>query len=59
MEGKCYNCDFKGVFDWFWLITDSKDDSVAYSTFEMTHEESIIGDIHTEVYVCPKCKAEQ
>lgn len=59
MEGQCYNCDYNGVFDWCWLITDSKDDSVGHTTSSMTHEESEIGDTHTEMYFCPKCESIQ
>jgi hypothetical protein len=58
-NGKCYNCDYVGEFDWQWLINDSKDDSVGYVTNEMTKEESEIGDTHIEIYFCPKCFADQ
>lgn len=59
MNDNCYNCDFIGEFDWFWLITDSKDDSIGHATHSMNYEESKLGDIHTEVYYCPNCHAEQ
>jgi len=59
MEGKCYNCDYEGKFEWHWLITDSKDDSIGHATDSMSHEESLIGDTHTECYYCPKCEAQQ
>ena len=59
MEGACYNCGYKGRFDWFWLIVDSKNDSTAHATHCMSNEESKIGDTHLEIYYCPNCKAEQ
>ncbi len=59
MEGKCYNCDYQGEYEWYWLITDSQDESIAHRTSSMSFEESEMGDTHTEVYYCPKCNAEQ
>lgn len=59
MEGKCYNCNHKGEYEWYWLITDSKDETVCHATLSMSPEESDMGDTHTEVYVCSKCLAEQ
>ena len=59
MEGKCYNCGYEGEYEWYWLITDSRDDSVGHATYSMSNEESKIGDTHTEVYCCLKCEAEQ
>lgn len=59
MEGKCYNCEYEGEYEWYWLITDSKDDSIGHGTSSMSHEESKMGDTHTEIYYCPQCRAEQ
>lgn len=59
MEDKCYNCGDEGEYDWYWLITDSKDDFICVATYSMTDEEFKMGDTHTEVFVCSKCHAEQ
>ena len=58
MKGKCYNCDYKGEYEWYWLITDSRDESVGHATHSMSDKESRMGDTHTECYYCPKCGAE-
>lgn len=44
MDSKCYNCGYEGDFEWQWLITDSKDDSISHTTDSMTPEESKIGE---------------
>ena len=58
MKGKCYNCDYEGEYEWYWLITDSQDESIGHATHSMSSSEAEMGDTHTECYYCPKCGAE-
>ena len=53
------NCGYQGEYEWYWFITDSKDESVGHSTYSMSSEEEHMGDTHTQVYYCPECKSEQ
>tara|TARA_R110002020_G_C16053862_1_gene754809 strand:+ start:625 stop:798 length:174 start_codon:yes stop_codon:yes gene_type:complete len=57
MEGKCYNCEHEGEYEWFWLVTDENGN--AYSTFELSAEDYNEESTLTEVYICAKCHAEQ
>ena len=55
---KCHYCNYKGEYEWFWLITNDTTDK-AYATFELSDDDVEDGDVKTEVYVCAKCGAEQ
>ena len=56
---KCYNCDYEGEMEWFWLVTNEDDPTVCYATYELSWEDYKDNDTLSEIYICPKCKAEQ
>lgn len=56
---KCYNCEYDGDMEWFWLVTNENDPTVCYATYELSWEDYKDEDTLTEIYICPKCNAEQ
>ncbi len=55
---KCYNCNYIGHMDFYWLISNELTRK-AMATFEFSSDMMGDGDELLEVPICPKCNADQ